>query len=47
MWGTCAQELQNMIDPILESDDKNNYPKFIAVQQADAASKTNTKSEQL
>merc|ERR1712147_214998 len=36
-------ELQNMIDPILESDDKNkdgfiDYPEFIAAQQAAAAS---------
>lgn len=36
-------ELKNMIDPILESDDKNkdgfiDYPEFIAAQQAAAAS---------
>jgi len=35
-------ELQNMIDPILESDDKNkdgfiDYPEFIAAQQAAAS----------
>ena len=35
-------ELQNMIDPILDSDDKNkdgfiDYPEFIAAQQAAAA----------
>ena len=38
-------ELQNMIDPILESDDKNkdgfiDYPEFIAAQQAAAASQS-------
>ena len=35
-------ELKNMIDPILEADDKNkdgfiDYPEFIAAQQAAAA----------
>lgn len=40
-------ELQNMIDPILESDDKNkdgfiDYPEFIAAQQAAAASQSET-----
>jgi hypothetical protein len=40
------EELQNMIDPILDSDDKNkdgfiDYPEFIAAQQA--ASATNEK----
>ena len=39
------EELQNMIDPILESDDKNkdgfiDYPEFIAAQQAAAASQS-------
>merc|ERR1712032_921722 len=38
-------ELQNMIDPILESDDKNkdgfiDYPEFIAAQQAAASSQS-------
>lgn len=37
------EELKNMIDPILESDDKNkdgfiDYPEFIAAQQAASAS---------
>merc|ERR1712062_851093 len=37
------EELKNMIDPILESDDKNkdgfiDYPEFIAAQQAAATS---------
>ena len=37
------EELQNMIDPILDSDDKNKdgfiaYPEFIAAQQAAATS---------
>ena len=37
------EELKNMIDPILESDDKNkdgfiDYPEFIAAQQAAAKS---------
>ena len=37
------EELQNMIDPILDSDDKNkdgfiDYPEFIAAQQAAATS---------
>ena len=37
------EELKNMIDPILEADDKNkdgfiDYPEFIAAQQAAAAS---------
>jgi len=36
------EELQNMIDPILDSDDKNkdgfiDYPEFIAAQQAASA----------
>ena len=36
------EELKNMIDPILESDDKNkdgfiDYPEFIAAQQAAAS----------
>lgn len=36
------EELKNMIDPILDSDDKNkdgfiDYPEFIAAQQAAAA----------
>jgi len=39
------EELQNMIDPILESDDKNkdgfiDYPEFIAAQQAAASTQT-------
>merc|ERR1712013_686695 len=37
------EELKNMIDPILDSDDKNkdgfiDYPEFVAAQQAAAAS---------